>query len=161
MLEEIAGGDHLLELFGTDEVVVLAVHFTRAHRTRSEGNRQGDLRITRQRGVDDAALAGAGGGGNEVQRAARDGVRRRSGAEDRARTAEAARNILEPGPADGSPGCGHATLPEPPLFAPLGEAAGPCATWASGGLCYNRAVPTDSRVVCVPPRHPRRTACPR
>ncbi|KAG1456627.1 hypothetical protein G6F57_015056 [Rhizopus arrhizus] len=43
MLAEISGGDHLLELFGTDEVVVLAVHFTRAHRTRSEGNRQAVL----------------------------------------------------------------------------------------------------------------------
>jgi hypothetical protein len=34
MLEEVAGGDHLLERGGLDEVVVLGVALTRARRAR-------------------------------------------------------------------------------------------------------------------------------
>src|SRR5690606_7361553 len=63
--------DHPFEALGTDEMVMLAVHFARTRRARGEGDRQRDLRIACQGGVDDAALAGPGGRGNDVQGAAR------------------------------------------------------------------------------------------
>src|SRR5690606_41055086 len=61
VLEEVAVGDHRLELVGADEVVVLGVAFARARRTRGERDRQADVAVARQAGVDDAGLARARG----------------------------------------------------------------------------------------------------
>src|SRR5690606_27281714 len=58
--EEVAGVDHALELRLADEVVVLRVALARPRRARSEGDRQPDVAVARQAGVDDAGLARAG-----------------------------------------------------------------------------------------------------
>ncbi len=70
VFEEIARFDHALELVGGDEMVVLGMAFARPRRARGERDRQGDLRVACQGGVDDAALAGARGGRNDIESAA-------------------------------------------------------------------------------------------
>jgi hypothetical protein len=61
MLEEVAGGDHPLELGLVHEVVVLRVALARPRWARGIGDRQRDARRVRQHGIDDARLACADG----------------------------------------------------------------------------------------------------
>src|SRR5690606_36416082 len=70
VLEEVAVRDHRLEPVRADEVVVLAIALARARRARGERNRQADVAVTRQAGVDDARLARPGRGGDDEQGAA-------------------------------------------------------------------------------------------
>src|SRR5690606_18935595 len=67
VFEQVAGVDHALEARLVDEVVVLAIDFTRARRARRERDRQADIRIAREHRVDDAGLAGTRGRGNDKQ----------------------------------------------------------------------------------------------
>src|SRR5690606_25501587 len=67
VLEEVAGGDHRLELGGGDEVVVLGVALARARLARGERDRQADPRVARKHRVDDAGLPGARRRGDDVE----------------------------------------------------------------------------------------------
>src|SRR5688572_9849306 len=67
VLEEVAGSDHPLEFVGADEVVVLGMALARARCARGERNRQADVRVARQAGVDDAGFSGTGGRGDDVE----------------------------------------------------------------------------------------------
>src|SRR5690606_39248488 len=71
MLEEVAGLDHARELLARDEVVVLGVALARPRITRGVGDRQADVRVARQAGVDDAGFPGTGRRGDDEQGAAR------------------------------------------------------------------------------------------
>src|SRR5688500_15348384 len=67
MLEEVAAGDHPLELGGRNEVVVLGVALARAGLARGKRNGQTDVRIARQAGVDDAGFPRARWCRNDVE----------------------------------------------------------------------------------------------
>ncbi|MNF92363.1 hypothetical protein D3C84_750050 [compost metagenome] len=67
MLEEVAVLEHVDELFAGHEVVIDAVHFPRAHAAGGVGDGYADVRLGVDQGLDQAGLAGAGGGGNDVQ----------------------------------------------------------------------------------------------
>mgnify|MGYP005605676989 CR=1 FL=1 len=73
VFEEIACIDHALEFAGADEMVVLGMAFARARRARGERDRQRDVRIARQTGVDDAGLARARGCGDDEKVSAHGG----------------------------------------------------------------------------------------
>src|SRR3546814_6241082 len=60
MLEEVAGIDHAREFLARNEVVVLGVALARSRLARGVGNRQADVGVARQAGVDDAGFPGAG-----------------------------------------------------------------------------------------------------
>ena len=75
VFEEVAGGDHPLELGLVDEVVVLGMALAGARRARRVADRQGDSGFAGQHGVDEARLAGAGRRGDDEQGAAFDGGR--------------------------------------------------------------------------------------
>src|SRR5690606_33738494 len=63
--------DHALELRVVDEVVVLCVALAGTWRPRGERDRQADIAVARQAGIDDARLPGARGCRDDEQRPAR------------------------------------------------------------------------------------------
>src|SRR3546814_8120367 len=70
MLEEVAGIDHAREFLARNEVVVLGVALARSRLARGVGNRQADVGVARQAGVDDAGFPGTRRRGDDEQGAA-------------------------------------------------------------------------------------------
>ncbi|MCY1456132.1 hypothetical protein D9M71_733300 [compost metagenome] len=70
LFEEVALLDHQLEFGVLDEVVVHAVHFARAHGPGGVRDRHLDAVVGVDQGLDQAGLAGAGRGGNDIKGAA-------------------------------------------------------------------------------------------
>jgi hypothetical protein len=66
-LEEIAVVDHLAEGIGGDEPVLAAVLFLAAGRAGGVGDRHHQAGVDLQQGLDEAGLAGAGRGGDDVE----------------------------------------------------------------------------------------------
>jgi len=66
-LQEVAVLNHFDELGTLDEVVVHAVHLARAHGTGGVGDRDANLLVSVGQGLDQAALARARRGGNDVK----------------------------------------------------------------------------------------------
>ncbi len=67
MFEELAAFEHGVELCMVDEVVVHPIHFARAHGAGGVRDRNANLRFAVDQRLDQAGLAGAGGGGNDVE----------------------------------------------------------------------------------------------
>ena len=67
VLEKFAAFEHGVELRMVDEVVVDSVHLAWTHGAGGMRDRDANLRLAVDQGLDQAGLAGAGGSGNDVE----------------------------------------------------------------------------------------------